>query len=550
MNRRLVAVLLALPLAARADFADHHASKSDVGAAKAPVRGRIKVLVIPAQVPNRTALDVATLRRFFEGDAPGEVGFKSYWRTMSGGKLELDVTMMDVVQFTTCPLVGYETTCSLPRGDLGTLDVGIGALRETVRRANDMGIDFAQFDVNGPLGGADGIVDGMVLVTNMGGAGIGVPIFSINTGDNLAGGRGGAFVVDGVEVRYVAVATDRGNGRPQEIALHEFGHILGLTDLYDESSQSAGLQFTQMGNGYNYGTQFTALDAETRRALGWAEVRVVSGMETITLQPVGRGNAVVKLGMGLEYFVAEARGANGGIDADITQPGLALYHVDWRRGPTPEPGGYVFRLLECVECKPWHPYIMNEQADGLFGLQLDGPRDNAGDLFRGGDVFAADANTSAFESNTDARGVPGRLVLSSNFYDGRPSGVEVKDVQVHADGSVTATFTAPAVADPCADVACWPGLECRAGNCLVPEAPPPETDPEGCGCAGANGGAWLWLASASYFFLKRSSRRRRASACGSSSAGGAAGLPEKSASSRARAATDSSASSCGPRVRA
>lgn len=114
---------------------------------------------------------------------------------------------------------------------------------------------------------------------------------------------------------------------------------------------------------------------------------MVSGTQTLTLLPAGEGGVAVKLGMmdskRSEYFLAEVRGPAAGVDTGIKDArgnpnwGLALYHVEWSRGPRRRP------------------------ASGPAGSW------------------------------------------------------------VNADHSVTATFTAPAVADACSDVTCGPMEQCQ-----------------------------------------------------------------------------------------
>src|SRR5207248_9347676 len=86
---------------------------------------------------------------------------------------------------------------------------------------------------------------------------------------------------------------------------------------------------------------------------------------------------------------------------------------------------------------------------------------------------------------------------------GTASGVSIRDVKVNVDHSVTATFTAPAVVDPCSDVVCAALEQCieegaLAGNCVALEATIPDAGPigqvvtgSGCSSTGAPGLAGL-----------------------------------------------------------
>src|SRR5207237_9369120 len=131
----------------------------------------------------------------------------------------------------------------------------------------------------------------VMMIVNVPGVGLAFPIEYVNSGSNLAGGTGGAFVLDGIKVPYVAIGgTSSVNGKVafEYVVLHEFGHLLGLADLYYEHPSAGdpypnfqGLHFSLMGD-YAYDDKAILPDAESRRALGWQETRLVSGVETVT----------------------------------------------------------------------------------------------------------------------------------------------------------------------------------------------------------------------------------------------------------------------------
>jgi uncharacterized protein (TIGR03382 family) len=110
--------------------------------------------------------------------------------------------------------------------------------------------------------------------------------------------------------------------------------------------------------------------------------------------------------------------------------------------------------------------------------------------------------------------------VATNYYDGTPSGVAIRDVKVNADHSVTATFTAPAVLDPCSDVVCGSREQCAetgamAGNCVavtesIPDAgvlTPPVSTGGGCSSTGAPGLAAIALAAIAIGGLVERKRR-------------------------------------------
>src|SRR5262249_32011447 len=98
------------------------------------------------------------------------------------------------------------------------------------------------------------------------------------------------------------------NGRISEIGVycHEFGHALGLPDLYDASTIPYGFQNAGPGNwslmstGAYGGTGATperpaGLDAWSKRYLDWITSFRPGSDTLVTLQPVSEGQSVLEL---------------------------------------------------------------------------------------------------------------------------------------------------------------------------------------------------------------------------------------------------------------
>src|SRR5258705_5999950 len=126
--------------------------------------------------------------------------------------------------------------------------------------------------------------------------------------------------------------------------MHEFGHTLGLADLYEWSlcgrpiGTGVGL-YSLMGLG-NYlpllpqeleGTRAGSIDAWSRQFLGFEQPTVATGSGHHTLPPLERGGGVLKVWKngqpGSEYFLVENR-VNEGPDEFLPGAGLVIYHVD------------------------------------------------------------------------------------------------------------------------------------------------------------------------------------------------------------------------------
>jgi hypothetical protein len=341
-------------------------------------------------------------------------------------------------------------------------------MREVVRKTDEAGFDFSVHDVNGRRGTADGWLDGVMLLTNVPFGGIAFPFAFFNRGDNLAGGTSGPLIVDGVKVGHLGIAGET----DVLVMVHEFGHLLGLTDLYDESGSYDGLWLSFMG-AWRYDADILLPDAETRFRLRWANWHQVQGRQRVVIRPAETSGDVYRLGVGDEYFLVENRGPGGTFDGALPERGLAVFHVDRTVKLGGVEGNFVERILDCVNCDAWRPYIRLLQADGRFEIEAD-KRFGAGDLFGPGSFLRPDERGTPFSKDN--------AVNSTNFYSGAASGFRLEDVRVLADGSIEVTLDAPesgqcderlcAEGEGCAPVTCGaaPGVKsgCAVSEGLLP----------------------------------------------------------------------------------
>lgn len=457
MLHRFFAVCLVTASLAHADYMDHFVVREDVGARKAPYLGDARVLLIPVEVEGFPPFDVAQLGAFFSPDDAG--GFVRYFETASLGRYRPRVTVAPVVRYAQCPLpLDQFPGCSIARGDLAALTSGMDMMRDVVRRADEAGLDFSQFDVNGRRGTPDGWIDGVMLLTNVPFGGIGFPFAYFNKGSNLNGGTRGPLEVDGVKIGHFAIAGDSDHW----VMVHEFGHILGLTDLYDESGKYDGLHLSFMG-AWLYDPRIPLPDAETRWRLRWGNWHQVQGRQRVTIKPVETSGEVYRLGVGDEYFLIENRGPGGAFDQALPERGLAVFHVDRTiRTLKGDEGAFVERILDCVNCDPWHPYIRLVQADGRFELEKNGS-------FGAGDVFTTGAFLRPDDRNVSVS--VANQVNSTNLYSGAQTGFVIDDVRVNDDGSIDALLVAPD-SGQCDERLCSEGEGCAPVTCGAPPATP------------------------------------------------------------------------------
>lgn len=265
--------------------------------------------------------------------------------------------------------------------------------------------NLARFDVDG-----DGFVDGIFLIHAGGGAEAEPePARRSNMIWSHKWTLPNAFDHNGVKV--FAYSTEPEDGRVGVFA-HEFGHVLGLPDLYDVSYKSEGVgNWCLMGGGSwgGSGNKPTRMSCWCLSKLGWIRpTRAKSG--SYTLDPLEKDArqclwAWTDGKSGPEYFMLENRQA-AGRDGSLPGSGLAIWHIDENRSDNTNPLAYKVGL---------------KQADGKRELELAKNRGNSGDLFPGS------AKNKTFNDKSNP---------SSRAHDGSSTGISITSI-VSKNGAVT-----------------------------------------------------------------------------------------------------------------
>lgn len=177
---------------------------------------------------------------------------------------------------------------------------------------------------------------------------------------------------------------------------HEFGHTLGLVDLYDPNAAGLGFfSLMALGNYLPYeqgkvlGSNPGGLDAWSRQYLGFDEPNVAKTPGQYKLAAVTEGGGSLKVWSngepGTEYYLIEYRKLNGP-DADIPGDGLVIYHVnDLQTDNLGGPGNYRVSLV---------------QADSLNPLQLEGPTNDPADFGDAADPFPGTLGKRSLTNDT------------------------------------------------------------------------------------------------------------------------------------------------------
>lgn len=209
------------------------------------------------------------------------------------------------------------------------------------------------------------------------------------------------FVNQGVKV--YAYSTEPEDGHVGVFA-HEFGHVLGLPDLYDTSYRSEGVgNWCLMGGGSwgGGGDKPTRLSAWCLSKLGWIVPKNASSASfTLDTLANGAGNCLrvwSRGRQGPEYFLLENRQKTGR-DQELPGSGLAVWHINEARSDNTNINDYKVGLV---------------QADGKRDLENARNRGDRGDLFPG---------ASGNKSLTD------RTTPSSRANNGQASGVSLTGI--------------------------------------------------------------------------------------------------------------------------
>lgn len=273
-----------------------------------------------------------------------------YYRWASGGRLRV---RGEVVAAVTLPNPeGYYAAGANGVDALATPNNDWGLVRDALFAANPL-VDWNRYDRDG-----DGFVD-MLWVVH---AGLGgelttsrTNLWSITSRLSAGWSRGGPIETDDflpgsltqhVRVDRFSILPEISGFRPGQVTeigvyCHEFGHALGLPDLYDASvlggTSNVGpgnwsLMSTGAYGGDNHSPETpTGMGAWPMLYLGWANRSRPAQDTTVTLKPYSRGGVVQEFWFqgesNPEHFLLECRDLEG-FDAKLPGAGLMVYQVD------------------------------------------------------------------------------------------------------------------------------------------------------------------------------------------------------------------------------
>jgi len=360
-----------------------------------PSTGTRKVLLLLIKYPDLDSSYPQTEFDDFmnESNYNGTGSFRDYYLQASDGDLTLNV---DVFGW----YVSKEDY--LYYGDDSGEDRARELVAEAVDSAEAAGVDFSIYDNDN-----DGEVDNLMVVHSGPGAEEGSQTEYIWSHSwnlfNLARTYDGVLIDD-----YVIQPETRTWGMVGiGVFCHEFGHALGLPDLYDteprpEDSEGLGNWCLMAGGAWmNDEKTPVMLSAWTREELGWINPTVISAEGDYSLSPTGSSTDCYKMltPNSNEYFLLENRYKTG-FDSYLPGSGLAIFHVNTSKLDNDDENNKLSDL---------------EEADGLNDLDGTGNRGDAGDVFPGS------TNNTSFNDFTNP---------NSQTYDIKLTGVDIKDIEL------------------------------------------------------------------------------------------------------------------------
>lgn len=287
----------------------------------APSKGTNKLVVLRADFQDENAnygtYNVAYFNdRFFSDGTAAKPSFRDYYQEVSYGQL-------DITGIVTSNGPGGDGWYKGAHTKQWYIDYGGNNLvRESVLAA-DAAINFADYDVD-----KDGYVDTVLLY---------YPNVTFSGGLWPHRSSGLNISVDGVIVDsyFISGYNTSDDSHTMVIAAHEYGHILGLPDLYDIDYSSNGMaKWSLMAYNYDTGQKPPSPDPWCKCKLGWTTPKVITDDVTgynLSNYQTSNSSTVLKVwtnGKQEDQYFLLANYRKTGTDANRPGEGLLVLHCD------------------------------------------------------------------------------------------------------------------------------------------------------------------------------------------------------------------------------
>ncbi|MEI6949541.1 M6 family metalloprotease domain-containing protein [Paraflavisolibacter sp. H34] len=299
--------------------------------------------------------------------------------------------------------------------------VSTDLVREAVDAAEAAGVDFSKYDND-----RDGVVDGIIIAHAGPGAEEGGQEEYIWSHRWVLSGGGNAVSYDGVRIDDYIINPERrtytNDMTGRGVYCHEFGHNLGLPDLYDTDGGSEGMgNWSLMAAASWLGSEHTPgnMCAWCRNELGWQTPALISSAGAYTLTAsASRNDQIYRVNTpdSAEYFLLENR-QKAGLDLSLPGKGLAIYHINTQKTTG------VARNFNQVNADVTLKGVDLEEADGMDNMDYGWNRGDQGDLY-----------PSSYNGNKEFSDT---TTPNAQTYGGAKSGITITGISQNGDGSVS-----------------------------------------------------------------------------------------------------------------
>lgn len=394
-----------------------------------PTTGNIRVLALLIDYPdlvNKFPKEDFDSLLYAENYRNGDESFKTFYETASNGQLKITVDVYGWYRADSNYIWYSRDSGSSRAADL---------VREAVDAAEVAGVDFSLYDNDNNFR-----VDGILAVHSGPGAEQGSQTQYIWSHRwVLNGGSLGSVIYDGVTINdYMINPEIRTSGINNNLVgigvfCHEFGHNLGLPDLYDtdpNNGTSAGIgEWGLMASAGWLGGEHQPGNfcAWSKEELGWVNPQVLVNNHSgiYSLDPASRNiNEMFRINTSLanEYFLIENRQKTG-LDTALKGNGLAIWHIN-----TDKTGSFGNSVNADESLKG----VDLEEADGLAELDSNFNRADNSDLFPG------NSNNQLFDDSSNP---------NAKTYTNANTNIEIRDIT--ETGNIVSFGFGPAPGAPC-----------------------------------------------------------------------------------------------------
>jgi M6 family metalloprotease-like protein len=272
---------------------------------------------------------------------------RTYYQEVSYNQFDIEVDIVGPFQ-SSKSMAYYGADVGPNDSNPNTRDDGNVSVTQMAREAvilADPTVDFSDYDLD-----LDGAIDGLFIIHAGPGQEGGGPSYAIWSHASFVG----YMTNDGVVAsRY---STEPENGKVGVFA-HEFGHVLGLPDLYDTDYSSSGIGSwgVMAGGSWNGGGNTPAhFCAWAKIELGWVEPTIVTSdvsLFQLEIPPVENNTVIYKIWAydpsvnTQEYFLVENR-QKIMFDSALPGAGILIWHIDETRSNNNDETRYLVDVEE------------------------------------------------------------------------------------------------------------------------------------------------------------------------------------------------------------